>query len=341
MEMPMMPRVLQRAVLFFYAIALVLFFSAGAALAKDAEVPKTVEQDPSIPHINVGGAVFHAETFGDAEKPAVIVVHGGPGWDYRSLLPLKELGDEYFVVFYDQRGTGLSPRVDAKELTLESALADLDAIVDHYSKGRSVRLVGHSWGGMLVSGYIGRHPEKVSHAVLAEPGFLTTEMMKKAGVRFGPRWEAGFLYRASKAWIKSFFVKGPDKEASSDYFIGQIAPYANPEYYCGGVLPEAATSYWRPGATAMQAILKSGMNKDGELEIDLTKGVENFKRSVLFLASSCNTVVGKEQQERQAAFFPNAEMVIIEKSGHMMFAEQPQKSIEAVRGYLASGGEGD
>ena len=296
------------------AVVLFLFFAVFSASA-DSSVPKTVAEDPSIPHVKLNNALFHAETFGDPSSPVVIVVHGGPGWDYRSLLPLKKLSDEYFVVFYDQRGTGLSARVDVREITLESTLSDLDAIVDHYAKGGIVRLIGHSWGAMLVSGYIARHPEKVSHAVLAEPGFLTDELMKEAGIRFGPRWEAGFLYRASKAWVKSLFIKSPDKDASSDYFIGQVAPYANTEYYCNGVLPEAATLYWRPGAAAMQAIMKSAMNEKGELELDLTKGVERFGKPVLFIASECNTIIGKEHQAKQMKFFPDADLVVIPGSG--------------------------
>ena len=71
-----------------------------------------VAQDPSIPHITINGVTFHAETFGDPANPVVIAIHGGPGVDYRSMLSLQALSDQYFVVFYDQRGTGLSPRVN-------------------------------------------------------------------------------------------------------------------------------------------------------------------------------------------------------------------------------------
>ena len=69
------------------------------------EVAKTVVQDPSIPHIKIGNTIFHAETFGNDTNEIVIALHGGPGNDYRYILPLKELADEFFVVFYDQRMT--------------------------------------------------------------------------------------------------------------------------------------------------------------------------------------------------------------------------------------------
>jgi hypothetical protein len=62
-------------------------------------VAKTVAEDPSLPHITINGVTFHAQTFGDPAHPVVIVVHGGPGGDYRSLLTLQALSDRYFVVF--------------------------------------------------------------------------------------------------------------------------------------------------------------------------------------------------------------------------------------------------
>jgi proline iminopeptidase len=116
-------------------------------------VAKTVAQDPSIPHITIDGVTFHAETFGDPANPVVIAIHGGSGVDYRSILSLQPLSDHYFVVFYDQRDTGLSPRVNPEEITLASAIMDLDLIVDYYGHGHNVNLVGHSWGAMLASAY--------------------------------------------------------------------------------------------------------------------------------------------------------------------------------------------
>ncbi|MBI5196494.1 MAG: alpha/beta hydrolase [Nitrospirae bacterium] len=297
-------------------------------------VPRTVADDPSLSRVEINGRVFHAETFGNYANPVVIIVHGGPGWDYRGLLPLKNLSNEYYVVFYDQMGTGLSPRVNPKEITLEPTMQDLDSIVDHFGKGKKVNLIGHSWGAMLVSGYLGRHPEKVGHAVLAEPGFLTTGMMKQAGVKFGLRWEAGFLLRAAKAWFQSLHIKGPDKDAASDYFIGRVAPYANPEYYCNSEVPDAATLHRRSGAQSMQAILRSAMDDKGDFHINLVKGVERFTSPVLFLTTECNQLIGRQHQEKQAKFFPNVKIKIIKGSGHSMFGEKPAESIRVVREYL-------
>ena len=143
------------------------------------EVAKTVEHDPSIPHIKIGTTTFHAESFGSDTNETVVVVHGGPGQDYRYLLSLKALSDEYHVVFYDQRGTGLSPRVPADQHSLETSLEDLHDIILYFGKGDRVNIIGHSWGGMLASAYLGRHPEMIHKAVLAEPGMLTAEKARE------------------------------------------------------------------------------------------------------------------------------------------------------------------
>ena len=83
-------------------------------------VPPSVENDPSLEHVELGGYRFHVQTFGYAHLPPVIVVHGGPGGDSGYLHSMQGLLKTHHVIFYDQRGTGLSPRVDKHTLTLES-----------------------------------------------------------------------------------------------------------------------------------------------------------------------------------------------------------------------------
>ena len=301
-------------------------------------VAETVAQDPAIPNVRIDGVTFHAETFGDPLNPVVITVHGGPGGDYRSILSLKALSDRYFVVFYDQRGAGLSPRVDPQEITLASSLTDLDSIVEYYGKGEPVNLVGHSWGAMLVSAYLGRHPEKVDNAVLAEPGFLTTELAQRFNEATRIRLTPGVLYHFIKTKFESLHVKGPDDHASDDYFGYQMSMYQGSDhpqagYHCGGGGPNEDWA-WRYGARAADNLFQEAVDADGNFDINLVDGVEGFANQVLFMASECQTVIGVEWQERQMAFFPNVELAVIPDAGHEMFAENPEASVAAVRAYL-------
>src|SRR5690349_8181288 len=96
-------------------------------------VPKTVDEDPSLPSIELATTKVHGEVFGDPSAPVLVVLHGGPGHDHRGMLRLRNpvdgvrLEDKHRVVFFDQRGCGLSRRHNADEMTLEAYDDDLTA----------------------------------------------------------------------------------------------------------------------------------------------------------------------------------------------------------------------
>jgi proline iminopeptidase len=312
-------------------------FGGGCVASKEYKVAQTIEQNPNIPHIILDGVTLHAETFGDPKNQPVIVLHGGPGWDYRNLLPIKALSNEYFVIFYDQRGTGLSPRVDGKQLTLESSIADLDSVINHYGKGRKVNLIGHSWGGMLASSYVGRYPEKVSHLVLAEPGPLTQEMYEI----FHDKYTLGlpFVFHVIGAWLGTIGVSDPDDQAGDDQFMyevliaykGDDRPMAG--YFCNKKASPAALEHWRLGLEAYNNIRESGLKGEGYI-VSLVKGVEDFKGEVLFLTSSCDTILGVDLQKKQMKYFPKARIVVVDDAGHYLFGEKPTESLAPVRDYF-------
>jgi len=314
-----------------------LFALAYLLTRGDHTVPKTIEQDPSIPHVILGGVTFHAETFGNPADPIVITIHGGPGSDYRNILPLQALSDQYFVVFYDQRGTGLSPRVNPADITLSSMLADLDAIVDHYGAGRPVNLVGKSWGAMLASAYLGQHPDKVDHAVLAEPGFLTAEIGNEWARVTAVRWSPDFLYHLVKTKLESLHVRGPDDHAADDYFSYHMARYQGRDnsfagYYRAGDGPKEGEA-WRLGARAAAHLFRQGVDARGKIVVGFIDGVERFTNKVLFIASEAS-MIGAEWQKRHLELFLNAELVVIPDSGHEMFLDNPEASLTATRAYL-------
>lgn len=326
-------------IIVWVVVVVIVIFALGFVLTLgEYSVPETVAQDPSLPQVTINGYTFHAETFGDPANPVVITVHGGPGGDYRSILSLQGLADEYFVVFFDQRGAGLSPRVDVEEITLVSAIEDLDSIVEYYGHGEKVNLVGHSWGAMLVSAYLGKYPEKVDHAVLAEPGFLTSEFANEWAEKTQLKMSIPVLYHLLKTQFESLHVSGPDDHAAGDYLGHQMMMYQGDDHPQAGYLCEGATydeeESWRFGAAGAAYLQQQGLDEEGKFDISFIEGVENFHNKVLFMASECQTIIGVDWQTRQMQFFPNAELAVIPEAGHEMFFENPQASIAAVRDYL-------
>lgn len=323
-----------------------LAFIFGWALTwKNHTVLQTVAQNPQLPQVEINGYTYHAQVFGDPLAPPLVVVHGGPGGDYRNLLPLQDLAPDLYVIFYDQRGSGLSARVeDASQITLDSAIDDLDAIIDHYATGRKVTLVGHSWGAMLATGYTSQNPDKVATLVLAEPGFLTPEIGDEILARVTPGLSVATLTAGLRSFFETLHVSGPDEDAQRDYFLQRmtLAPNASTVdgYWCGGKAPPAALVFWRMGAAARQATLDSALTEEGALDFDLLTGIEKYKGRVLLLASSCNTILGEAHQRRHEALLRakglTVDLQIVEGSGHLMFAER-RNSITRVWRYLTEG----
>jgi pimeloyl-ACP methyl ester carboxylesterase/DNA-binding CsgD family transcriptional regulator len=77
---------------------------------------------------------------------------------------LAALGERHTVLRYDERGCGLSDR-DAEDFSLETRVADLEAVIDAAGFDRFA-LLGMSQGGPAAIGYAARHPERVTHLVL-------------------------------------------------------------------------------------------------------------------------------------------------------------------------------
>ena len=298
------------------------------------QVPPTLELDASVPRVALNGYSFHAEHFGPADKPVLIVLHGGPGADYRYLLELKALADDYQVVFYDQRGTGLSPRVPAAHLSVQTFIDDLDAFVDAFGHGRPVHLLGHSWGAMLASAYTGAHPAKVDRLILAEPAFLDATTMDVFSSRGLP--PARVMWGFAMAWLGKWFVdtRG-DAYARDDWFLLQVLPLTQgADELCEGKLPPLQA--WRFGSPNFEATVGRMMDDPAfAKQLDFRRGVDQFKGRTLFMAGACNKAGGETQQRRLMGHFAHAQLEVIPQAGHFMFNDQPALSLQVVRRFLA------
>jgi proline iminopeptidase len=328
----------------FVGLVGALFVGSYLAYSGQYVVPATTTDDPSLPGRSIGGYRYHLELHGLPTRPVVIVLHGGPGTDYRSLLPLQPLSDEYQVVFYDQRGSGLSPRVADEQLGFEQLLSDLHAIVEAVSPHEPVRLIGHSFGAMLAAAYLEQHPEDVSHVVLAEPEFLTAEQATRwaAAIQQGQApvsWP--LVHGAWRSLMQSLYVYGPDEDARKDFFEQALLELELPEdpfasYYCGADRQAVRPPSWRVGARARDALMKMASPAAGQVSADVVSpGAKRFPHKVLLVAGSCNKVIGPAQQRQNMDLFANAELAVIEHAGHALFSEQPEASLKLLRRYLA------
>src|SRR5918999_3718809 len=91
------------------------------------------------------------EELGDPTGLPLIVLHGGPGLDHTHLRPwLDPLGDDFRVLFVDERGQGRSERVDPATLSLEVFARDVDKLAEALELKRFA-VLGHSFGAIIAT----------------------------------------------------------------------------------------------------------------------------------------------------------------------------------------------
>ncbi|MBN8783232.1 MAG: alpha/beta hydrolase [Terrimonas ferruginea] len=276
-------------------------------------VPETVDEDPSLPSALIHGALLHTEAFGAVDSPLVVALHGGPGADYRYLLPFKDLADHGFrVVFYDQRGAGLSQRFnrdtyirEGREAVNHLVYDELKAVIDHYrvKPNQKVFLLGHSWGGMLATGFTGRYPNLVNGLVVMEPGGLTwadveTYIKESRSFKF-------FSETLNDVTALDQFLTAKDHELM-DYKMGLTATRND------NTGPEYVAPFWRNGAVVFNALIDMGE----KYKIDFSEGIGNYRQPVLFFYSELNKVYTDSWAQRISSAFPIKELTKVPGVGH-------------------------
>ena len=116
---------------------------------------------------DVEGAKLEADGKQMREKPTLLLLHGGPGFDHSSFKPqFSALADVAQVVYLDHRGNGRSDTGTPDEWTLANWGDDVRAFCEALEIERPV-VLGQSFGGMVAMSYATRHPEHPGKLVLS------------------------------------------------------------------------------------------------------------------------------------------------------------------------------
>jgi proline-specific peptidase len=113
--------------------------------------------DQSI-FFDVVGAKLEADGPRMRERPTLIVLHGGPGFDHSGLRgDFDGLADIAQVVYLDHRGNGRSVPSDPTTWTLAQWGDDIHAFCETLGIEKPI-VLGQSFGGMVAQSYATRHP---------------------------------------------------------------------------------------------------------------------------------------------------------------------------------------
>src|SRR3954465_1610838 len=100
------------------------------------------------------------------EKPTLLMLHGGPGFDHTMYKPtFSQLADIAQVIYLDQRGQGRSSGDDPATWTLAQWGDDVKGLCDALGIEKPI-VYGGSFGGFVAQSYVTRHPEHPGKLIL-------------------------------------------------------------------------------------------------------------------------------------------------------------------------------
>jgi proline iminopeptidase len=254
------------------------------------------------------------------ERPAVLALHGGPGYDHAYLKPaLASLADSAQVVYLDQRGQGRSSPAAPESCTVEQMADDAAALCRALGIGRPV-VLGHSYGGYVALALSLRHPDLPGGLVLADTaahadfaeGLDLLEERHGAGVR-----------RAAEP-----VLAGEVTEATMGAFMELVLPtFAH---------PSRAAALADLGRCTFNAALFAYFYRELRPGYDLRARLGEVRAPALVLVGDHDWLAPPARAREIAAGVRGAELVVVPEAGHTAPNERPEVVVDAVRRFLAT-----
>lgn len=260
----------------------------------------------------------------------LLLMHGGPGLDHTTLLPLAPLADRFTLIFYDHRCNGRSMGADVTTMTWDNLTADADALRQELGFEKWA-VLGHSFGGNVALEYALRYPQRLSRLILLDTGG-------------DARWSQEY---APELLAKRGFSDA-DVETARRFYNGRIAP----DEFLPAALRLARAYDYRPSPLYNPRVLALGyrlgihppMTLRPEAHIyncrHLARGWTVMDRlgeiaaPVLVLAGRHDFLFPPEHQAILADRLANARLELIERAGHNPQIEETAEVIAAIRRFL-------
>jgi pimeloyl-ACP methyl ester carboxylesterase len=270
--------------------------------------------------VDVDGAKLVPEGMTMRERPTIVMVHGGPGFDhtpfkayYASLTEIAQL------VYYDHRGNGRSDRGSPEHWTLDQWADDLRMLCDVLGIERPV-VFGTSFGGFVALNYALRHPDHPAKLVLTSTA-------------------ARFRVDRSLAMFER--LGGPEVRAVAERCFTEPTPENLEEHLrvCGPYYTQ------RPRSPEIRARMMrrpevSEHFARGEFHtFDLTRNLGRIRCPVLLLSGELDPAVTIEDAEELAVALPQDRLRFerFAGAGHMLAVEESEAVLKRIRDFVLTG----
>jgi pimeloyl-ACP methyl ester carboxylesterase len=237
----------------------------------------------------------------------------------------RQWGDQVRMVFYDQRGHGLSGDASPDTFTVPQLGQDLESVLAVLAPKGPVVLVGHSMGGMTVLSHARQYPQRyptrivgaaiVSSAAEGVSRSPLGEILRNPALeaaRFSVRYAPGLLHRG-RGVVRS--VIGPILRAAS-YGDEDVSP---------SVVAFSESMMHDTSVHTLVGFLHA-------LEVhDEADGLRTLaKIPTLIACGDRDLLTPLEHSQEMATRLPKSELVVVEGAGHLVQLERPETIDDAL-----------
>jgi pimeloyl-ACP methyl ester carboxylesterase len=247
--------------------------------------------------ISLPSGKTHYQSLGSGAS--IVLVHGVSGplvvWE-NNMAALVQAG--FRAVRYDLFGRGFSDRLEHSRYDLDLYIKQLEELTEALKLGPRFRLVGSSFGGIVITEFALRHPDKVEGLVLIGP----------AGFPITVPWTAK---------LKDIPILG---DIFSYFFVHSTILKQNDHYFVSGRLPDELRPFIAdqlsvPGTT--QAILSTMKNSPVQNYVSSYQKLGSSKIPVGVIWGRKDVTFPYENSDVLLKAVPQGTLVTIEDSGHL------------------------
>jgi len=278
-------------------------------------------------YLTVNGARLFFDTVGPslgveedrmAQRPTLIALHGGPGFDHSSMRPyFDRFADTHQVIYLDHRGNGRSGG-EPDTWNLDQWGDDIAAFCAELGIEKPV-VFGQSFGGMVAMAYATRHPDGPGKLVLSSTAArmhleATYAMMEKLG-------------GADAAGIARKFWNDPSL-AGADNYMAKCMPLYNPAGAEGAAAIRARA--------IMRLKVMFHFITDEQRGMDFRAALARVTCPTLVLVGDVDPITPVVCAEEIAAALPAAlgRLEVFKGCGHGVHRDQPEQGEAALRAFL-------
>ena len=254
------------------------------------------------------------------EKPTLVCLHGGPGFDHSGFKPaFSGLADIAQIIYYDHRGHGRSDERPSSEWTLDIWADDVVRLCDALGIVKPI-VLGQSFGGFVAQRYIARHPGHASKVILSSTSpHMALERKLVMFEKLGGK--------VARELARQFWSQ-PDPQTWAAYWAGCRKLYNRTEPSD----PQAAQRMLVRDEILLHFVAGE---KQG---LDLLPGLAAAQCPVLVMAGEEDPVCPLADAQDIAAALPPqwAKLVSFPGAGHGAWRDDPQAAFATLREFIGA-----